>query len=52
MSHTRDHIIIHSLRDTVSVGDPAVPPKPSRVRIWHVGAALLAVGFALGAWLA
>lgn len=48
MTHTAEHVIIHSLTDTVSFGAPAIPPKPSKVRVWHLGLALLVAGFLLG----
>lgn len=50
MTHTRDHIIISSVRNTVSFGDPAVPASatPGKLRLWHLGAALLLIGFILG----
>lgn len=47
MSHNRDHIIIHSLSQTVSVGEESVPPKPHKVKLWHLTLALVSLGFLL-----
>lgn len=51
MSHTRDHIIITSLRNTVAFGtDNSVPPKPpGKLRVWHIIAAVLLIGIIIGA---
>lgn len=49
MTHNRDHIVIHSLRQTVSVGEEGVPPKKHKTELWMIGLALLFTGFAFGA---
>lgn len=48
MTHNRDHIVIHSLVDTVGFGEPAVPPKPAKLKVWHLCTALLLAGFLAG----
>lgn len=48
MTHNASHIIIGSGRSTVSFGDPAKPANPTFLRVWHVAAALVLVGFLAG----
>jgi hypothetical protein len=47
MTHKSSHIIIHSLTQTVSVGEESVPPKAHKVKLWQVGLALISLGFLL-----
>lgn len=51
MTHTAEHVIIHKATQPVSFADPASNPAPGNLKVWHVGLALLVVGFIAGAWI-
>lgn len=51
MSHNRDHIIIHSLRQPTSfdLSEGRNLPAPSKLEFWHIPAITLVIGLILGA---
>jgi hypothetical protein len=49
VTHNASHIIIGSGRSTVSFGDPHLPPPANaRIRVWHLGVALVVFGLVIG----
>jgi hypothetical protein len=49
VTHNRDHIVIHSLSDTVEFGEPApASARPRKLKVWHLVLVLLLVGFLAG----
>lgn len=49
MTHEREHVIIHKLSAPVVFSATATE---SKVRVWHLGLALVVAGFLLGLALA
>ncbi len=45
MTHNREHVIIHKVSAPVTFSENA---KPGKLKVWHLGAALVLVGIVIG----